>query len=373
MPGPSSETESSHCASEVPQPDEDPPAAGGELDRVRQEVPHDLLQAVRVPRDGRRARVEILFEAHLPGVRRGPDGVERAVHDVDEADRPHREAQLPGHDPGHVEDVGDELVLDLGVPVDRLDGPPRRLGIQLSRPEHVRPSHDRVERSPELVRERCEELVLEPVRLLRLEVEPRVLDGDARPVRDLLAERDLRGFPRAIRPAPHERALALSEDRDGHDEEVPVPQDVEEPRMLRVDPGRSQAFGRDDDRPPCPDRFDAGVLGVGPESLVAEPGRVAGAAWIPVCGDRAPEASVRIDDVEDAPVGDRRERRARRRGERLLVVEGRRQGGGHAREDRRSPLRGLAGEDLVPARVGGPRLDGPSPRGRGSPPRPGAR
>ena len=225
--------------------------------------------------------------------------------------------------------------------------------------QHVRPAHDRVERRAELVRERGEELVLEPVRLLRLEVEPRVLDGDARPVRDLLGERDLRRVPRAIRPAPHERALALAEDRDGYDEEVPVPGC----RRAASAPGRSRAVAdlragrRSSARP---DRFDAGVLGVGPESLVAEPGRVAGAAWIPVCGDRAAEASVRIDDVEDAPVGDRRERRARRRGQRLLVVEGRRQGGGHAREDRRSPLGGLAGEDLVPARVGGPRLDGPS-------------
>ena len=116
--------------------------------------------------------------------------------------------------------------------------------VELARAQHVRPAHDRVERRAELVRERREELVLQAVRLLRLEVEARVLDGDAGAVGDLLAERDVRRVPGAVRPAPHERALALAEDGDRHDEEVAVAEEVEEPRVLGVDAGRPQPFGR---------------------------------------------------------------------------------------------------------------------------------
>ena len=73
------------------------------------------------------------------------------------------EAELAGHDARHVQQLVDEPCLALGVVEDRLaGGRPSRLR-QDARAEHVGPSENRVERRAQLVRDRCEELVLQAV------------------------------------------------------------------------------------------------------------------------------------------------------------------------------------------------------------------
>ncbi len=140
----------------------DAPAARRELDGVRQEVPDDLLQAIGVAGDRPGVGIQMSDELEALGVDRGPYRVQRRGDHGGEVDRTRLDPELPGHDPGHVQEVLDHPGLGTGVPLDHLEGVgPRRL-VERSGPEQVDPAEDRVERGAELVRERGDELVLAP-------------------------------------------------------------------------------------------------------------------------------------------------------------------------------------------------------------------
>ena len=110
----------------APQPHLHAAALGRELDRVRQQVPHHLLQAVGVARARCPPRVQARPRAGSPWPRpraarcRGRPPPPRAG-----STRLHAQAQLARDDPRDVEDVVDELVLRLRVAVDGLQGPGR--------------------------------------------------------------------------------------------------------------------------------------------------------------------------------------------------------------------------------------------------------
>ena len=78
------------------QGDLDLAVSAGELDRVREQVPHDLLQAIRVAGYGSRGRVQQLLQANAFGVRRGPHRLDRGLDDLRGVDRLHVEPELPG-------------------------------------------------------------------------------------------------------------------------------------------------------------------------------------------------------------------------------------------------------------------------------------
>ena len=82
-----------------------------ELDRVRQQVPDDLLQPVGVAGDERRRAGRARLEADALGVGGGPHRLDRRLDHGRELDRLHVEPQLAGDDPRHVEQVLDELRL----------------------------------------------------------------------------------------------------------------------------------------------------------------------------------------------------------------------------------------------------------------------
>ena len=134
---------------------------------------------------------------NLLGGGRRRDGVDAAVRHRREIDRLQLETDVAGHAARHVQDVVDELRLRLGVPLDRLDRPPRLLRLELTRGEDARPSKDGAERRAQLVRDRREEFVLQPVQLIGLAEQPRVLDRERDAPCEFLDERDVVGrvFP----------------------------------------------------------------------------------------------------------------------------------------------------------------------------------
>ena len=143
-------------------------AARAELHRIREEVPDDLLEAIRIADDLDHVRIDLADDGDVLGFGGWPGGLEGVAHDVAEIDRREVEAQLARDDPRHVEDVLDELDLDGGVALDDLEPTRVRRARDLGTPQHPRPAEDGVQRRPELVRDDRQELVLRTVRFLGL-------------------------------------------------------------------------------------------------------------------------------------------------------------------------------------------------------------
>jgi hypothetical protein len=129
--------------------------------------------------------------------------LERLGRDADvlaQVERLQAQGQLAVHDARQVEQVVDQADLVADVPVDRLEGPGRHVVDAGVPPEDLGPADDRLERGAQLVRERRDELVLQPARVLgrparRLHRgEGTLLVGDVLP-------RDDGGVHGAVRPA----------------------------------------------------------------------------------------------------------------------------------------------------------------------------
>jgi len=140
----------------------DPTVPWGELDRVRQEVPDDLLQpvaiAARLGHGGNVGR-----DRHALRFGGGPQRVERAANDLADVDARHVQDHLAVHDPRHVEDVLDQLFLCDGVVLNDAHGVLQTIGLELARFEQLRPAEHRVERRAQLVRQRGQEFILHAV------------------------------------------------------------------------------------------------------------------------------------------------------------------------------------------------------------------
>ena len=76
------------------QGDFDPAAARREFDRVRQEVPDHLQQAVRIARYGFDHLVDAGVDAHALGIGRGADGPDRLFDDARQYHRLHVQTGL---------------------------------------------------------------------------------------------------------------------------------------------------------------------------------------------------------------------------------------------------------------------------------------
>src|SRR5438034_3760182 len=145
----------------------DPAALRGELHRVREQVPDDLLEPGRIADGWRRPSVEHFLEPDLFRLGGRPDGIERAVDHGVEIDRPDVEAHLPRDDTRDVEAVVDQLHLGVGIPENRVQRPLRPVLVEPPGPQHASPPVHGIEGRAELVREDRQELVLGPARLLR--------------------------------------------------------------------------------------------------------------------------------------------------------------------------------------------------------------
>src|SRR5690348_12846152 len=85
-----------------------------------------------------------------------------------EIERLRTDAQLAGNDPRNVKQIFDDLTLCGGVALNHFDGVRRAVSIELSGTKQFGPSHYRVQRRSQLVRNSCEKLLLQPARLFRL-------------------------------------------------------------------------------------------------------------------------------------------------------------------------------------------------------------
>ena len=145
-----------------------PSAGGREFQRVRQEVPDDLLQAIRVAHDGERTGLNAGFEIDVLGPCRRSNRLDPGVDDGCQIDAIHVELQLAGDDAGDVEQVADDPRLRSRVALDDVEGPRvlrLRDGAGL---QHADPPVDRVQGRAQLVRDRHQELVLQTTRRFQL-------------------------------------------------------------------------------------------------------------------------------------------------------------------------------------------------------------
>src|SRR5437867_9205268 len=88
--------------------DVDAPALGCELERVGKEIPHHLLQPVRIALDHVDPRIEPGLDPDVPGARRRPHGVDRRLDRGGETHRVNIEVELPADHPRDLEEVVDE-------------------------------------------------------------------------------------------------------------------------------------------------------------------------------------------------------------------------------------------------------------------------
>ena len=172
-----------------------------ELHRVRNQVPHDLLQPIAIAHDRADARAEHRLHVDVLARGRRPNGVDAALDDRRQIHRADVEADLAGDNARDVQEVFDEPDLRHGVPFDGFQSFHHHGGIDVLVTQRARPAEHGVQRRAQLVRERREEFVLDPVRVLGLLAggalvleQARALGGQAPGLRLALAQPDL---PRA--------------------------------------------------------------------------------------------------------------------------------------------------------------------------------
>jgi len=217
--------------------------AGGELERVADEVVQDLLDATRI--EERRRQVVPHRPVDLDLLLAGGDAVQ--IHDLsqEQVDRlviPF-EREPPVFEPGRRGQVGDQRVGPLHLPANAVHLRPVALPRQEGRVQR-----DPVQVSAEIVGDDREGLVPDAPLPEGTLVESRVPDGESRAIGDPLKEGDIvRVVVAPVRPqsAHRERADDLPEvpDRDG--EHGPEPQRARHPRALRVADRRIEPRLRD--------------------------------------------------------------------------------------------------------------------------------
>ena len=133
--------------------------------------------------------------------------VHGSAHDVGELHRLDVDPQLPGHDARDVEDVLDDLRQRRGIPLDGFDRFAALARIEDAGAHHPGVAQDGVERRPQLVRHRCDEVRLELVGGLQL-VHQR---GVAQRHRRQLADAALATLREALGPALFAETFAVGQ------------------------------------------------------------------------------------------------------------------------------------------------------------------
>ena len=192
-----------------------------ELDRVGQQVPHDLPQAVGVAPDDQRPAAARYVQGHSLRRSRHCNLGDGLVHNRVERDRAHLKMQTARQRLRDVEQVTRELRLEPDVAFDRLEAARLRRCVEFARSNQVQPAEHGIERRAQLVRDGRQELVSRPVRRLRL--------GLRRLGQCRVALR--------VPPRPAHLADQRREQETLHDEERQVHLDRRRPRL----PGRDRS------------------------------------------------------------------------------------------------------------------------------------
>ena len=152
-------------------------AARGELHRVPDQVRQDLLHA-RAVEQQRLRHLGVAGAVHALRHRGRPDRLHHVLQDRTDGGGLELQPQLARDHARHVEQIRRQLRLELGGAFDGAERPLVPLRRELPGLQQMNPPHQRVERRAELVRQRRQELVLQPIGLLRLAVELLVLAGE---------------------------------------------------------------------------------------------------------------------------------------------------------------------------------------------------
>lgn len=146
----------------------DPPPRGGELRRVRKEVPEDLLQPPPVEPGVAERRVHRDVERQPLRLGGRPDHLERGVNDGADVDERRHEAHFSRREARQLQQLLDEARLALGALGDRPDRAVEIVRRDGSGPHRPDPQEYGGERRAQLVAQRRQELVLRAARLLGL-------------------------------------------------------------------------------------------------------------------------------------------------------------------------------------------------------------
>ena len=146
----------------------DPAARFSELDRVGDQVPHHLLQAVRITRHVRLRRREPQLQPHTLRVGGRTHRFDRRLDNRPQLGWTHRESQLPRDDARDVEEIVDQLHQAAATALDGIERAALLVGIETAGADHRRPREDRHERGAQLVRRHRQKLVLRVARGLRV-------------------------------------------------------------------------------------------------------------------------------------------------------------------------------------------------------------
>src|SRR5262249_38823497 len=137
--------------------DLDPSIFRGELDRVLQQVPDDLLKTPGVAAHQEARHFENWLNPDALRLGRVTDRLQRVLDEAVQIDRLQGEPHLAADDLGDVEQIVEEPDLRLDVAGDDLDRPARLRLAELAALDEGRPAVHGVERIAQLVRDRREE------------------------------------------------------------------------------------------------------------------------------------------------------------------------------------------------------------------------
>ena len=146
----------------------DPAAWRRELDRVRQEIPDDLLQPVGIRRNRLDGLVDVGIELKLPGDQRGAKSLDCRPRGIGWTDRPRFDFQFAADRSRDIQKILYEPRLRLCVAFNRFERAVAGVLRKCARAKHLHPARNRIQRRSELMRQRHREFVLEPTGNFRL-------------------------------------------------------------------------------------------------------------------------------------------------------------------------------------------------------------
>ena len=142
-------------------------AVGRELERVREQVPDDLLQTGGVSGHRSNRRVQLPIDGDAFRIRCRFDGLDGCVDDRCQVNALNVEAELARHDPADVEQVRNELRLKSSIAGDDLQTAGRQPDVVALLQHQVRPTENRIQRRAQFVRDHRHEVILQTIGPLR--------------------------------------------------------------------------------------------------------------------------------------------------------------------------------------------------------------
>ena len=280
------------------------------LGRVVQQVGNHLGDADRVRLQPDRLRGQRHGQLVPLRLDERPGRLDAAVDRVGQLQPLLAKLDLPPHDPRHVQQVVDQPDQVLHLLLHHVPGPRGRLAVAALHAQQVQAAADRGQRVAQLVGEHGEEFVLAAVGVLDLGIEPGILDGNGRPVGNVLGQGQIGGRVMASRFRRHERddpqRLAPASSGTHIAELSPSDRNACRCSASRANPASTSSLnaGTICDRPdrstsaaPSPGSGPAGKQ----SSQCCEASALSASAWATATRRSAPSVVERIDH---APIGE---------------------------------------------------------------------